>query len=203
MRGFGVTVSAAFAAAALGLAACSASGTAANGVVPPPASSTSASATPSPDPTTVAAPTTTAAAPSVTASPTPTTGDAAIFAGVQAYSDGFVAAVQQRDIAPLKAVVDPKSDPALLNQIAGLVSSLHQRHWKEGYSQSVSGLHRTKEKNGRSCVDGVQSSPTFDIVDDASGTLVKKGKADSRTLEYCLRDVGGGTWRVYSVQSTS
>jgi len=199
MRGSAVTVRAMAVAAALGLAACSASGTAANGVVPPPASPTSASATPSPDPTTVAAPTTTAAAPSVTASPTPTTGDAAIFAGVQAYSDGFVAAVQQRDIAPFKAVVDPESGEILTMKVTGLITTLKQKHWKEDYTQSLSGLTRTQEKGGRACVDATQTSHPFTIVDEATGVFVKQGTVQSIKYEFCARDVGMGVWRVYLV----
>jgi len=203
MRGSAVTVRAMAVAAALGLAACSASGTAANGVVPPPASSTSASATPSPDPTTVAAPTTTAAAPSVTASPTPTTGDAAIFAGVQAYSDGFVAAVQQRDIAPLKAVVDPQADPALVQRVQKLLSNLKDMHLKDNYTQTVSGFKRTKEKNDRACVRAVESSPSYKLVNDSTGAFVKRASAGTTTADFCLRNAGSGVWLVYSVETAT
>ncbi len=200
MRGSAVTVSAAVAAAALGLAACSSSGTQADGVVPPPASSTSSPAvTPSPAATTVAAPTTTTPPAAVTASPTPTTGDAAIFAGVQAYNDGFVAAVQQRDIAPFKAVLDPKSESALLTRVTGLVQALHDRHWTENFTQTLSDLRRTTEKGGRACVDGTEHSSSFDIRDETTGAFIKSGSAGVTKYEFCLRNVGEGTWRVYEV----
>lgn len=182
---------------ALILTACSASGTGATGAIPttqPPIATTTLAPT-SPvttEPTTPDPPTSDAAP-----SPTPTTGDAAIFAGVQAYSDGFVAAVQQRDIAPFDAVVDPQSNGLLQKKVAGLISTLLAKKWKENYTQTVEDLRVTKEKDGRACVNAVQTSRPFQIVDDTSGAFVKNGTTQRLNFDFCLRDVGGGKWRVY------
>ncbi len=185
---------------ALILTACSASGTAATGAIPttqpPIATTTQAPTSPvTTEPTTPDPPISDAAP-----SPTPTTGDAAIFAGVQAYSDGFVAAVQQRDIAPFDAVVDPQSNGLLQKKVAGLISTLLAKKWKENYTETLTDEVVTKQKNGRACVQALSTSKAFAIVDADSGKLVEPGKADEGRAEYCLRMLGGGTWRVYSVR---
>jgi len=185
---------------ALTLAACSSGGTGATGAIPttePPLATTSVPAVTSTPATTGAA---TTDPPSPAASPTPTAGDAAIFAGLQAYSDGFVAAIRQRDIAPLRRELDPECGESCYQPLEGAIMKAVAMMEVADFTQTITPGAIDKRSSSRACLPASTSNAPYLLRSTKTGAVVGHGRASSKTLEYCLkRSTPTGRWVVYHI----
>ncbi len=184
---------------ALTLAACSSGGTGATGAIPttqPPLATTTV-------PAVTSAPATTAAAttdpPSPAASPTPTAGDAAIFAGLQAYSDAFNDAFDSLDISKLVAALDPGCTGCSA-PLAGAIAKLEQEKEHADLHQTVSHGPITKRSPGRACLVATISSSDYHLLSDETNKPVQIGHGGTKSLDVCLRQRSTSSpWRVYNI----
>ncbi len=199
-------------AAAAGLTACAGSGGATHPSNPSPSRAGSVvvptlpAAGQSPGPTPAATtPGLTFATPSPTPAPTGTDAVAGplVRAGLQAWSDGYVAALDDLDVAQLNAVLDPSCAGGCTSGTISAIAQLTRAKQHAHYTQTTTPGTVTSRSAADVCLDATISSPAYPITDDATGKVAATGAPARGAVSFCLhRATTTAPWRVSSITST-